>query len=414
MATESQKSVEFELQLDVSDDEFLGNIDFHLVETLMEKEKSQSDDTIVSLFENAIPSPLTTVENRMLRADSMNITTLASEAVRQPEASRFVSSTSFDVDSFITENENKNTQLKTKQDLNLIHSYLASQAEFRQIHEIPPDHLCEFICGFLYSVRKKDGGEYEPVSLRAFVSSFERHLKNKKYGFSIIKDDVFHRCREFLKAKTKDLKSKGKGNKPNAATAISDQEVEMFYDTKQLGDDNARSLQNTMWYIFISQFGMRPGVEIKNLCWGDIEIGCDPDGTEFLIYKQERQTKTRTGLNPRDVRKVKPRAYETPENPSKCPVRLYKLYASKRPVEMNNPDSPFFLVINAYPKKDGQWYKKSAMGINKIYAIMKEMKENAGIAENKKLTPYRCVCNFFSKTLKIYCPSIHSCCLLKN
>ena len=119
-------------------------------------------------------------------------------------------STSFDVDSFITENENKNTQLKTKQDLNLIHSYLASQGEFRQIHEIPPDHLCEFICGFLYSVRKKDGGEYEPVSLRAFVSSFERHLKNRKYGFLIIKDDVFHRCREFLKTKTKDLKSKGK------------------------------------------------------------------------------------------------------------------------------------------------------------------------------------------------------------
>ena len=53
----------------------------------MEKEKSQSDDTIVSLSENAIPSPLTAVENRMLRADSMNITTLASEAVRQPESS---------------------------------------------------------------------------------------------------------------------------------------------------------------------------------------------------------------------------------------------------------------------------------------------------------------------------------------
>ena len=29
------------------------------------------------------------------------------------------------------------------------------------------------------------------------------------------------------------------------------------------------------------------------------------------------------------------------------------------------------------------------MGINKIYAIMKEMKENAGLSDNKKLTPYR-------------------------
>ena len=227
------------------------------------------------------------------------------------------------------------------------------------------------------------------MSLRALLGSFERHLKNRNYGFSIIKDNIFHTCREVLKAKTKDLKSQGKGNKPNAVEAISDQVVDQLYTVCQLGADNAKSLQNTMWYILVSQFGMRPGVEMRNLCWGDVQVGCDPDGTEYLIYIQEGQTKTRTDTNPRDVRKVKPRAYETPETPSKCPVRLYRLYTSKRPVEMNEPDSPFFLSINVYPKKDGQWYKRNGMGINKIYAIMKEMKENAGLSDNKKLTPYR-------------------------
>ena len=47
---------------------------------------------------------------------------------------------------------------------------------------------------------------------------------------------------------------------------------------------------------------------------------------------------------------------------------------------MTIPDSPFFLVVNRYPKKDGQWYKKIGMGINKIYTLMKEMKEIAGIS----------------------------------
>ena len=48
-------------------------------------------------------------------------------------------------------------------------------------------------------------------------------------------------------------------------------------------------------------------------------MGCDPDGTEYPIYKKERQTKTRTVMNPRDVIKVKSHAYGTPEIPSRHP-----------------------------------------------------------------------------------------------
>ena len=387
----------FNLEWDECGDEFLDDIDFHLVESLMEKKSSTLQD--VSIPEKTTP-PLTAVENLMLRGDSMSITNLSRDSVPQSsETSRFLPSTSSEISNFISVHENKNTKIKTSQDLNLMHSYLVSQDEHRQIHEIPPDQLCDYLSAFLFAVRKKDGGEYEPTSLRGFLGSFERHLKNKNYGFSIINDDKFHRCRAVLKAKTKDLKSQGKGNTPHAAEAISDQEVDQLYDAKQLGADNAASLQNTLWYIFVSQFGMRPGVEIKNLCWGDISTGCDPDGAEFLIFKQERQTKTRTGMNPRDIRKVKPRAYGTPENPSRCPVLLYRLFASKRPTEMTTPDAPFFLVVNRYPKKDGQWYKKIGMGINKIYTIMKEMKEIAGISTNKRLTPYRYMSTWGGGTL---------------
>ena len=52
---------------------------------------------------------------------------------------------------------------------------------------------------------------------------------------------------------------------------------------------------------------------------GNVSVDCDPDGTEYLIYKKERQTKTRTGMNPRDVIKVKSHAYEMLEIPSRHP-----------------------------------------------------------------------------------------------
>ena len=115
----------------------------------MEKQKSIPQENTTS--------PLTAVENLMFRGDSLTISGLARDSVSppqpKPKSSRFLDSTSFDVANFIAANENKNTKQKTNQDLNLIHSYLASKGEFRQIHEIPPTELCELISAFLFAVR---------------------------------------------------------------------------------------------------------------------------------------------------------------------------------------------------------------------------------------------------------------------
>ena len=42
--------------------------------------------------------------------------------------------------------------------------------------------------------------------------------------------------------------------------------------------------------------------------WGDVQLLTDVNGAEYLEYS-ERQTKTRTGAEPRNVRAVKPKAY---------------------------------------------------------------------------------------------------------
>jgi hypothetical protein len=87
-------------------------------------------------------------------------------------------------------------------------------------------------------------------------------------------------------------------------------------------------------------------------------------------------------------RAVKPRAYENQENPESNPVYIYKVFASKRPVEMCTDGSPFFLTPGT--KSTKCWFKKCAMGINSIYSIMNEMKKDAGI-DNPRITPYRYV-----------------------
>ena len=42
--------------------------------------------------------------------------------------------------------------------------------------------------------------------------------------------------------------------------------------------------------------------------WGDIQLKTSADGVEFLEYT-ERQTKTRTGAEPKDIRAVKPKCF---------------------------------------------------------------------------------------------------------
>ena len=61
------------------------------------------------------------------------------------------------------------------------------------------------------------------------MSNAERHLRRPGYGKCIIKDSDFQRVRDALQSKWKELKSQGKGNKPKATTALSDEDIDILY-----------------------------------------------------------------------------------------------------------------------------------------------------------------------------------------
>jgi len=68
-----------------------------------------------------------------------------------------------------------------------------------------------------------------------------------------------------LKKKQKQLKSIGKGNQPNAADPLSDEDIDTFCP-RVLGIHSPRALLNTLWMNNCTFFGMRPGKEQRNLC----------------------------------------------------------------------------------------------------------------------------------------------------
>mgnify|MGYP002259997383 FL=1 len=54
---------------------------------------------------------------------------------------------------------------------------------------------------------------------------------------------------------------------------------------------------------------------------------------------------------------------------------MFKQYLEKRPEEMKKT-GPFYLAVMDKPKTSAVWYKKTAIGKNKINNIMKTMKED--------------------------------------
>ena len=181
------------------------------------------------------------------------------------------------------------------------------------------------------------------------------------------------------------------GNKPRTSDSLTDEEIEKLYASKCLGIESPQAVINTLWLNSTIHFGLRSGKEQREIRWGDVKLKQTPDGKEYLEYWVERQTKTRTGTDPRDTRKIKPRMYSAPDLPAeRDPVRVYKIYASKRPESMKTDDSPFYLAVNNLQPSSlsiRAWFKAQPIGVNKLNSLLKDMVNEARLGqENKRLT----------------------------
>ena len=79
--------------------------------------------------------------------------------------------------------------------------------------KIPESELDGILQRFFAELRKQDGGEYEPDSLRTMLASLDRFLRDKGRLYSILKDKSFEGCRKLLNGKAIKLREKGMGKR---------------------------------------------------------------------------------------------------------------------------------------------------------------------------------------------------------
>ena len=96
-----------------------------------------------------------------------------------------------------------------------------SWAKSRQINEsietMAPATLDGVLQKFYLEVRKQDGSEYEPDSLKVMQAALERYLSTQKYPYSLINSLEFSSSRAVLEAKAKQLRMNGYGKRKNRA-----------------------------------------------------------------------------------------------------------------------------------------------------------------------------------------------------
>ena len=134
-----------------------------------------------------------------------------------PDESRFPLTSTEQIQETIKEAENKNTLRSTNTWMRVWYSWAKSRQINESIETMAPATLDGVLQKFYLEVRKQDGSEYEPDSLKVMQAALERYLSTQKYPYSLINSLEFSSSRAVLEAKAKQLRMNGYGKRKNRA-----------------------------------------------------------------------------------------------------------------------------------------------------------------------------------------------------
>ena len=209
-------------------------------------------------------------------------------------AARFPEISCEEIDKLAEKAANKNTVETTKASMNVWKSWAESKGLNDDIVKYKAKELDECLSRFFAEIRKSDGSDYEPDSLRVMLAAIDRHLKQNDSKISIAKHREFVKCRQVLEGKARALREKDHGKRPNATKSLTVQDEEQLWKNRVLGEQNPKSLLYTLWYLLTLHFGLRGCQEHHEMFVEDFNLNKDDEGTEYVTF-EENPTKTRQG-----------------------------------------------------------------------------------------------------------------------
>ena len=226
---------------------------------------------------------------------------------------------------------NKNTQKSTNTWVRRLDGWRKARGmEQELLSDKSIAEMDNILARFYAELRKEDGTDYEPDSLRVMLASLDRHFRGTGLPFSILRDDAFKNSCKVLNGKAIELCERGMGKRKNKADPLTEEDEEALWESGALGGENPLSLNHTIWYLLSQQFGTRGNQEHTEIMMEDLKWVRVPQ-TNHIRYVEwtEGLTKTRHGGLVKPERRVPQRIF--PNGTDRCPVRFLETLISKRP-----------------------------------------------------------------------------------
>ena len=117
------------------------------------------------------------------------------------------------------------------------------------MYDISPQELIQLLQRLFLNIRKTNGEEYEPDSIKAIQSSIWRHLTDHDYECDIITDPAFRHSRAVVASKH--LNEQGLGNKRNRSDPFIKDELAILWHKNLLGAGTGFpiSFEKSKWNI---------------------------------------------------------------------------------------------------------------------------------------------------------------------
>ena len=139
-----------------------------------------------------------------------------------------------------------------------------------------------------------------------------------------------------------------------------------------------------MWYNNVQHFGQRGQQEHISMTMDNFLYKTDEtSGNKYIEFLEDPTKCRQSGLHHKP-RVTNPKMF--PTGGMRCPVLLFDLYVSRRPLHLRN-SGRFYLTPKRNFEHDNIWYTCNPIGKNKIGSFMKDFIANTDVENSgKRLT----------------------------
>ncbi len=242
-------------------------------------------------------------------------------------------------------------------------------------------NLSTALCAFLSDVKRADGSEYPGKTLYSLLIMIQLDLKKSRLDWKLLDDKEFLSVRNTLDNLMKERAQSQVGVEKKFDPITVDNEEELW-SQGLLGSDNPKQLRETVMYLVGLSFALRGRKEQQLLRCPlydpQITVQSQADGTKFLEYREDLQSKSNQGGLA--TRKWQPKIVKVLGNsdPSRNIMLLYDKYVSLLPLDLKCN------ALYKYELPPGKvtahtWYQDCPLGVNAVSKVVNTLMSRAGI-----------------------------------